>query len=95
MKRLLLIAALAATPVMADSWVMPNQGGGQVVLTDRPCPGYKNLSAAYTYTGKIYIDGCWTIIDNKIHVVWNGTDRRVYDISDFTQNTTSKKGTAL
>lgn len=95
MKRLLLIAALAAAPAMADSWVMNNNGGGQIVLTDRGCPGYKKLLEAYTYTGNAYIEGCWTVIDNKVHVIWNGKDRRVYDLSDFTPNTTNKKGSSL
>ena len=50
MKKLLLIAALVSTPAFADSWAMPNQAGGEIVLTDRPCPGYKKLLAAYNYS---------------------------------------------
>jgi len=97
MKKLLLIAALAAAPAFADTWVMPNTGGGQIVLTDRKCKGYPKLMEAYSYTSKGYWEGCWAVIDGKVHVAWEGNERRVYDIADFSKGDTStkKKGTAL
>ena len=97
MKRLLLIAALAAAPALADTWTMPYHGGGQIVLTDRKCKGYSKLLESYSYTGKGYWEGCWTVIDGKVHVAWEGNERRVYDISDFKPDevTPKKKGSAL
>ena len=98
MKKILLIAALISAPAMADSWVMPNQGGGQVVLTDRKCQGYKELFYAYTYTDRVFLDGCWTLLDGKVHIAWEKRQgRRVYDISDFVPDevTPKKKGGAL
>jgi len=82
---------------MADTWVMPNQGGGQIVLTDRKCRGYKHLYYAYSHTPKAYFFGCWTILDGKIHVVWEGKERRVYNLNDFVADEVSpkKKGTSL
>lgn len=95
MKKLLLALALVSCNALADSWAMKNDGGGQIVLTDRKCQGYKSLFYAYTYTGRTYSDGCWTILDGKVHVVWEDKARRVYNISDFAPETTNKKGGSL
>jgi hypothetical protein len=95
----LIVAVLCAVSfnAMADTWTMPNHGGGQIVLTDRKCKGYSKLLEAYSYTGKGYWEGCWTVIDGKVHVAWEGNERRVYDISDFKPDevTPKKKGSAL
>ena len=97
MKKLLICMLFISSSVMADTWIMPNQGGGQVVLTDRKCEKHKTLNQAYTYTNKIYVSGCWALIDGRVHVVWDGNERRVYEVSDFTPDevTPKKKGTAL
>ena len=97
MKRLLIIAAFVAAPALADSWAMPNQAGGEIVLTDRKCPGYKNLLEAYNYTQSGQSQsGCWTVIDNMVHVVWDGSGRRyTYPMENFYTKSTNKKGTAL
>ena len=97
MKKLLMIAALVAAPAFADSWAMPNQAGGEIVLTDRKCSGHKNLLAAYNYdsTGN-YAEGCWAIVDGMVHVVWDRTGKRYsYPMENFYNKTTNKKGTAL
>lgn len=96
MKRLLLIAAVASTPALADSWAMPNQAGGEIVVTDRACPGYKNLSEAYNYggTGK-YMSGCWAIIDGMIHIMWDDGSRFTYPMDAFYQKTQTRKGQKL
>lgn len=97
MKRLLLIAALATTPVMADSWAMQNQGGGEIVITDRPCPGYPKLLSAYNYvsSGKT-AKGCWTVIDNMVHVIWESNGAQyTYSLSDFYVKSRTKKGSDL
>ncbi len=95
-----IVAVLCAVSInaMADTWVMPNNGGGEVVLTDRLCQGYKNLYYAYTYTPQLYLDGCWRLMDGKVHVVWEkGGGRRVYEMNDFVAGdvTPKKKGTSL
>lgn len=104
MKKHHLVAAAAMLAVMqsaiatADSWAIPNKSGGEIVITDRPCDGYKNLSQAYNYggTGR-YTEGCWTVIDNMVHVVWSDNSRYTYPMDAFyKKSTTAKKhGTAL
>ena len=98
MNKLFLILAIVSQTVLADTWVMPNNGGGQVVLTDRECKGHKGLYEAYTYTNQVYMDGCWALIDGKVHVAWGkGQGRRVYEMNDFVAGdvTPKKKGTSL
>jgi hypothetical protein len=94
-----IVATLCAVSlnVMADTWVMPNNGGGQVVLTDRLCQGYKTLYYAYTYTPQMFLDGCWRLMDGKVHVVWEKSGRRVYQMNDFVADevTPKKKGQQL
>ena len=98
MKRLLIaVLAVLSLSANADTWVMNNNGGGQIVLTDRKCQGYKYLYYAYSHTPKAYFDGCWAILDGKVHVSWEGNERRVYNLNDFVadQVTPKKKGTSL
>lgn len=98
MKKLLIALALISGIAQADTWVMPNNGGGQVVLTDRVCEGYKSLHQAYTYTDKVYLSGCWTVMDGKVHIAWDKNQgRRVYELENFTpdQVTPKKKGQQL
>ena len=89
MKKLFLILAIVSGIAQADTWVMPNQGNGEIVITDQVCKQEKALKFAYSWTEKIYFEGCWGIIDNNVHIVWINPDgtrsRRVYRISDFTK----------
>ena len=95
MKKLLLILGLTlALNVNAESWVMPNTGGGEITLTSDACMAdggrySSKLKKAYSWTNKIYFEGCWAVIDGNIHVVWmlpNGDrPRNVYNINDFTR----------
>ena len=94
MKKLLLVLGLTlALNVNAESWVMPNEGGGEITLTDKQCTAdngaYPSLKKAYSWTNKIYFEGCWMVQDGNIHVIWvfsDGTrERRVYPPSSFTK----------
>jgi hypothetical protein len=97
MKKLLLIAALVAAPAFADSWAMPNRAGGEIVLTDRKCPGYPKLLEAYNYTDSGSMQtGCWTVVDDMVHVVWDKSGKRyTYPLESFYTKSTNKKGAAL
>jgi hypothetical protein len=98
MNKLFLILAIVSNMAHADTWVMPNNGGGQIVLSDRKCPGHPTLFEVYSYTNNVYLTGCWAVVDGKIHVVWDkGQGRRVYEMNDFVpdQTTPKKKGTSL
>ena len=98
--KILLVAGLVALTsrcAYADSWAVKNQGGGEIVITDRRCPDEPKLLEAYTHlsTGK-YLGGCWAVIDDAVHVVWKDGDRSVYPIKAFQPKTvTSKKGVSL
>ena len=99
MKKLLFgLVMLVSGYAIADTWVMGNQNGGQIVITDRLCTGYKHIYQAYSYSDKGYLEGCWTLMDGKVHIVWsNNVGRRVYEMNDFIpdQTTAKKKGTSL
>ena len=96
MKKLLLIAALVAAPAMADSWAIVNKNGGEIVITDRVCKGYKNLRFGYSYAeaGKT-LNGCWTIIDDRVHFIYDDGTVYTYPVSSFYKKSTDKKGTSL
>ena len=94
MKKLLAaLALLVSLNAHAESWAMPNTGGGEITLTDQPCTAdggrYAALKKAYSWTNKAYIEGCWAIIDGNVHVVWALADgtrpRNVYNINSFTR----------
>ena len=95
MKKLLLSLLFVAGVAQADTWVMPNQGNGEITLTEQTCKAdggkYTALKHAYSWTTSIYFEGCWMIQDGNIHIIWvfsDGTrERRVYPLSAF-----SKKG---
>lgn len=97
MKKLLLIAALVAAPAFADSWAMPNRAGGEIVLTDRKCPGYPKLLEVYNYTDTGSMQtGCWTVVDDMVHVVWDKSGKRyTYPLESFYTKSTTKKGSSL
>ena len=73
MKALLIALSIVPTIALADVWMSPNNAGGQIVLTDRPCDGYPKLMQMYTRmpTGET-LEGCWAFYDTLIHVIYNG-----------------------
>ena len=96
MKKLVIIAALIAAPVFADSWAIPNKSGGEIVITTRECPQQKGLLRAYNYgSGGQIMEGCWTIFDDMVQVVWKDGTRYAYPVSSFYVKSKEKKGTSL
>ena len=94
MKKLLLTLALFVSfNSYADTWFMTNQGGGEITLTDTTCKAdngkYPALKNAYSWTNKIYFEGCWAMIDGNVHVIWmlpsGERPRNVYSPSSFTR----------
>jgi len=93
----LAVGLMIATTAQAETWVMPNNGNGEITLTGNRCKfdggAYPSLRHAYTWTTSMYMEGCWALIDGNVHITWenpnNGTrTRRVYRPEDF-----NKKGT--
>lgn len=80
----------------AETWVMPNQGGGEITLSSNQCKAdngaYPSLKHAYSWTRDIYFEGCWSVVDGNVHIVWvfkdGSRDRRVYPVSSFNKKTT-------
>lgn len=92
----LAVGLMVATSAMAETWVMPNKGNGEITLTTQKCKAdnyaYPALKHAYSWTDSVYFEGCWAVIDGNVHITWmfsNGDrERRVYPINSF-----NKKGT--
>lgn len=95
MKKLLLaLALLVSISAHAESWVMTNEGGGEITLTSNACMAdggqySAKLKKAYTWTNQIYFEGCWGIVDGNVHVVWmmpsGNRPRNVYNINSFSR----------
>jgi len=74
---------------MAETWMIPNEAGGQIVLTDRACHNYPNLKAMYTRTssGQTW-EGCWTFYDKLVHVIIKGENKEhTFEPSHFVKIT--------
>jgi hypothetical protein len=95
MKKLFLaLALLVSINAYAESWVMPNEGGGEITLKSEGCEAdngkyVTKLKKAYSWTNQIYFEGCWAIVDGNVHVVWilpsGNRPRNVYNINSFTR----------
>lgn len=64
---------------------MPNQGGGNISLTDIKCTSLEGTFVAYTNlpNGKSIL-GCWTADDDNVFVRWSDGDFRQYPVKYFT-----------
>jgi hypothetical protein len=85
--------ALFMSSANAQVLVAPNNDGGEITLTTRDCElggvnytqQYPSLRKAYTYGDNTsYKEGCWTVIDGNVHVIYfHNNTRRVYPIDGF------------
>lgn len=89
MKKLILIAALAASCACADTVAtLRNKSGGLIVLTDvqtDSCRGYAGSVYTTTDTNRS-LWGCWFSDDTMVHVRWSDGDTRAYPIDAFEVN---------
>lgn len=101
MKKLFAVLCCIPSLAFAEAWSTPNEGGGEIVITDRACTyggkTYDKLREAYGYSGKGYIEGCWTYVDGLVRIVWKNSDgtadTRVYKLENFQQKeSTPRKG---
>jgi hypothetical protein len=92
MKAAAAILILFASLAQAQTARMPNQAGGEIVLTSHKCTmdngQHTNLRTAWSVSGdNRATHGCWAYVDEMVHVVWarsNGErDHRVYKLEDF------------
>lgn len=94
MKALLavLLASISIT-ALADSWAMPNKAGGEIIITTRDCPKQKGLLRAYNYgSGGKLMEGCWTVLDERVHVIWEDGSRYTYPLESFYVKSKDSKG---
>ena len=79
---LLLSLSVHASGIIAE---MPNQGGGNISLTDIKCTTIKDTFIAYSNlpNGKSIL-GCWASDDDNVFVRWSDGDIRQYPSNSFT-----------
>ena len=85
MNKFIILFSIGINICYAATYETDNEGGGKIVLTDRECKNYPALRSMYAFhsTG-VYLDGCWGMIDGKVHVIYNQTkERRVYPAEIF------------
>mgnify|MGYP003347006731 CR=1 FL=1 len=96
MKWLLAVLCAVSINAFADSWAMPNKAGGEIVITTRECPKVKGLLRAYNYKqGGSIQEGCWTVFDDMVQVIWFDGSRYAYSLDSFYKKSTEKKGSNL
>lgn len=70
----------------AESWYLPNQAGGQIILTDTKCPNYSELNWMYARNSSGQsIAGCWTVKDGFVQVAWDSGGLSSYPANQFKQ----------
>ena len=83
---LLLYLGIAAIAAQANTWELPNRSGGKIVATDRPCPtkGADGLLYVYSHIpGGEALQGCWTVMDNTVIIMWDNGKMTVHAIDSF------------
>lgn len=76
----------ANTAAARDLAYMPNQAGGEIVLTDVPsavCTAPARVAYSRGEAGDL-IAGCWYAMENYVHIKWHGGSTRVFRYSQFT-----------
>jgi len=78
---LLLSLNASAAGIIAE---MPNQGGGNISLTDIKCTTIKDTFIAYSNlaNGKSIL-GCWASDEDNVFVRWSDGDIRQYPVEAF------------
>lgn len=81
MKKLILaLALLCGSATAGEYWVAPTEAGGQIVLTFDKTKSCDSLFFMYLVkTDQEVAYGCWTVINDMIHVRYDNGIRRVYD----------------
>jgi len=96
MKWLLAVLCAVSVNALAESYAIINKNGGEIVLTDRACKGFKNLRFGYSYSeGGKTLTGCWSLIDDRVHFVYDDGSVYTYPANQFYKKTEDKKGTGI
>jgi hypothetical protein len=91
MKKIALILGLTLS-VSAQAqqvFVLPNNGGGEIVITDRPCivnnKNFEHFREGYSWTPTVAkMNACWTVRDGYVVFVYlSDGEERIYPIERF------------
>ncbi len=95
----ILAAVLVATSIAAhaESLHAPNEAGGSIVITDRPCPTSEKLRYAYAVEGNGAVTaGCWTFFDGLVHILWTESNiHMAYPPEAFMRSSKRRKADEL
>lgn len=83
---IILLLALATSAHAAELARLPNQAGGEIVLTDarvKTCPDGWPVAIGRAGSGQTSF-GCWTYTETGyVYVRWSDGDVRMYPLLDF------------
>lgn len=89
MKLILALITLSVTfAAHAESWYVSSKGGGQIIITDKPCylngEAYDALKSGYTRapTGET-IASCWYYSDGMVRMVYEDRTLYTYPATSF------------
>jgi hypothetical protein len=97
MKKLLFTLLFLPAIAFAGVFYMPNNAGGEIVITDRSCydssgTNHKYLRSAYAWSPEGYvIRGCWGLIDGKVNIIFESGDERVFAPEQFYEKKSERK----
>ena len=91
MKRILILAFFLSTSAIAETWVSPNKGGGEIVITTAKCPADPSIFQGYSYneSGRAYWF-CWVLTGDRIMAVYEDGKTYAYDANRFFRKTDGK-----
>lgn len=93
MKKFILALAMLCGSVNAtEYWTKPTEAGGRIVLTFTKTESCGSLFFMYIEKSTQEVDyGCWTVINERIHVRYDSGVRRIYTPDDWVKHDTEKK----
>lgn len=88
-----ILLILSTSSFASDVFVQKNQGGGEIVITDKSCPitDSEPFRLAYSWVPDGRIFGCWVLIDNIVVILWDlpeGATQKEYNAKDFVRKQT-------
>lgn len=95
MKTLLaaILLTLSTSLYASDVFVQKNQGGGEIVITDKKCPitDSEPFRLAYSWVPESRVFGCWILIDDIVVILWDlpdGATQKEYKARNFVRKQT-------
>lgn len=87
-KGIILLGALVSFNVNAASWYIPNEAGGQIVISDGECwfkgKQVQALNGGFTrIPSGVTLKACWYYKDGIVHILFETGDERTYPVDNF------------